>query len=239
MKALEIPLVRDSIMKRKDPDECYIFWENLSKGFSEPFRDITREDVTFSSKSKIKKAMEVMLTEKRNRLLIKLTGWSRIGFLREVFPDAKFIHILRDARAVVNSLLNVTFWAGWKGPHNWRWGVLSEKHQRDWERYDQSFAILAAIEWVMQIDAIEKARKELPPSQFLEIKYENMIAEPTGVFEKVIDFCELEWTNRFRGQIESFDLKNMNYKWEENLPESQKNMLNEFLHEHLKKHGYN
>jgi hypothetical protein len=34
-------------------------------------------------------AREAMVTRQRDRILIKLTGWSRIGFLNEVFPDAE------------------------------------------------------------------------------------------------------------------------------------------------------
>ncbi|GAJ21506.1 unnamed protein product, partial [marine sediment metagenome] len=79
--------------------------------------------------------------------MIKLTGWSRIEYIKELFPDAKFIHILRDGRGVANSLINVDFWKGWEGPHKWRWGMLNEEKMKEWNKYDQSFVILAAMEW--------------------------------------------------------------------------------------------
>ena len=77
--------------------------------------------------------MKQLLVRKRNRLLIKITGWPRIGYLNEIFSDAKFIHILRDGRAVANSLINVEFWRGWQCPQNWRFGRLTEKQQKEWE----------------------------------------------------------------------------------------------------------
>ena len=179
-----------------------------------------------------------MLTKKKNRLLIKITGWPRIKFLKEIFPDAKFIHVLRDGRAVANSMINVEFWGGWKGPQNWRWGMLNEEYQNEWKKYDESFVILAAIEWKILIDAVEKAKKGIQQSQFFEIKYEKLMSEPIKVFKKTIDFCELDWTTCFESEIEKFELKNMNYKWKENLPETQKKMLNEFLNDYLKRYGY-
>src|SRR3712207_7426845 len=53
--------------------------------------------------------------------------------LSEIFKDAKFIHLMRDGRAVANSLLHVYFWSGWKGPGNWGWGQLSPAQQRSEE----------------------------------------------------------------------------------------------------------
>lgn len=238
MKAIDIPILGDYIMKKVKPSECYIFWEHYCKGFSHPFRDLVEEDVTYNSKSNIQKTMKKMLTQKRNRLLIKITGWPRIKFLKEIFPDAKFIHVIRDGRAMSNSMINVEFWRGWEGPQNWRWGMLNEEYQNEWEKYDESFVILAAIEWKILIDAVEKAKRGIQQSQFFEIKYEKLMSEPIKVFKEVIDFCELDWTTCFESKIEKFELKNMNYKWKENLPETQKKMLNEFLNDYLKRYGY-
>jgi len=43
----------------------------------------------------------------------------RIGFLQAIFPDAKFIHIVRDGCAVANSRMNAPFWKGWQGLNTW------------------------------------------------------------------------------------------------------------------------
>jgi hypothetical protein len=97
----------------------------LFTGFRRPCRDLLPQDVTLKKKEAIQNVVAQMLTRKRNRLVVKITGWPRIGFLKEIFPDAKFIHILRDGRAVANSYINVPFWWGWRGLANWRWGPLT------------------------------------------------------------------------------------------------------------------
>lgn len=238
MHFIDIPIFGEYFIKKIRPGEPYRFWEYNCKGFSLPFRDLIENDVTNNSKSNIKKAMKMMLTKKRNRLIIKITGWPRIKFLKEIFPDSKFIHILRDGRAVANSLINVDFWKGWEGPHKWRWGMLNEEQTKKWEYYNKSFVILAAIEWEILVSAFEELKKECTQSQFLEIKYENLMSDPVKTFKKVIEFSELEWSNSFEHRIEKFKLNDMNYKWEKNLTKLQKDMLNEYLNDYLKKYNY-
>ena len=116
-----------------------------------------------------------MLTRQRDRMLIKLTGWSRIGFLNEVFPDAKFIHIVRDGRAVASSYLHINEWQwrGWYGPASWRYGPLSPEDQAAWEASGRSFIALAGIQWRMHTRAIESARARIDPARFLEVRYED------------------------------------------------------------------
>jgi len=45
----------------------------------------------------------------------KFTGWPRAGFIRVAFPDARFIHAIRDGRAGVASDLQVSWWRGYLG----------------------------------------------------------------------------------------------------------------------------
>ena len=145
--AMGNPVLRRLLGGRIQPGECYEFWDKHAYGFSEPCRDLVATDVTARVKKQVRATMEAMLTPARSRLLVKITGWPRIGFLNEIFEDAKFIHILRDGRAVASSLLHVNFWRGWYGPHGWRAGLLSPEDQATWEGYDRSFTVLAGLEW--------------------------------------------------------------------------------------------
>lgn len=72
--------------------------------------------MTVEIKRKLPVVLSKTLTKKRNRLLFKITGWPRVGFLHEIFEDAKFIHLIRDGRAVAYSLLQQPWWEGWRGP---------------------------------------------------------------------------------------------------------------------------
>jgi len=98
--------------------------------------------------------------------------------------------------------------------------------------------ILAAIEWEILVNSVEDLKKDCKQSQFLEIKYESLMSEPVKLFKEVIEFSELKWSNSFERRIKKFKLKDMNYKWEKNLTKLQKDMLNEYLHDYLKKYNY-
>ncbi|MCK5606889.1 sulfotransferase [Candidatus Pacearchaeota archaeon] len=238
MKALEYPIINKILAKKMPPFECYAFWEYYCTGFSMPCRDLLSTDLTERSKKRIQTVMPKILTKNKNRLLVKVTGWPRLGFLSEIFEDAKFIHVKRDGRAVANSIVSVDFWWGWRGPENWRWGPLSAEYEAEWEKYNQSFIVLAAIQWKILMDAIEKAKKYVNKSNLLEIKYEDLCENPIAVMKDVAKFSELEWNADFETQLSTYNLRNTNTKWQQELKENQQQELNEVLQDALKKYDY-
>lgn len=66
--------------------------------------------------------------------LHKFTGWPRAGFAHAIFPEARFRHVIRDGRAVANSLIQMSWWSGFGGPENWKWGQLSDEDLSAWKR---------------------------------------------------------------------------------------------------------
>jgi hypothetical protein len=238
MKGLDYPVVGELLQRRIKPGESYSFWEHHCTGFSAPYRDLVAADVTDRTKKHLPRTMARILTEKRNRLLLKITGWPRIGFLSEVFEDARFIHVMRDGRAVANSMLNVYFWQGWKGPQNWGWGELSPAQKEEWDEHDQSFVVLAAIQWKILMDAMEKAKNTIGKERFLEIGYENLCSDPVGQFQKVTQFCELKWTAEFERQLGKYQPKNTNDKFKYDLTAAQQRDLEEVLGSYLMRYGY-
>jgi hypothetical protein len=221
------------------PGECYRFWDRHAYGFSEPCRDLLRTDVTERVRKQVRAVFQAMLTSRRDRLLIKITGWPRIGFLNEIFEDAKFIHIVRDGRAVASSLLHVDFWRGWRGPQSWRAGLLSPDDQAIWESYDRSFVALAGLEWRIQMRAIEAARREcLDPRRFFEVKYEELCRKPLETFRQVLAFAELPGSAGFERQVQAAELRSTSQRWRDDLTRAQQDILDDLLHEDLLRHGY-
>jgi sulfotransferase family protein len=234
MEIIDYPIIGNIVQKRLQPGECYGFWEFYCKGFSRPCRDLLAEDVTIKSKNRLQKTMSMIPTEKRHRLLIKITGWPRIGFLHEIFDNVKFIHIVRNEKAVITSFLNVSWWLGWRGPQNWRWGELTPTQKEEWEKYNCSFIALAAIQWTIFMDALKKAKRIIDVKKdFLEIQYELMCLDPMTTFKKIIEFCELEWSEKFENDVRQFRLESTNYKWEEELTVSQRNIIDAIVQNYL------
>lgn len=238
MKGIDYFIIGEFLRRKYGPGECYAFWEHISKGFSEPCRDLLAQDVTVKTKKRIQDAMSAMITEKRNRLSVKITGWPRICFLKEIFNDAIFIHLIRDGRAVVNSIINVDFWRGWMGPQRWRWGELTSTQKKEWSTYGHSFIALAAIQWKMLMDAMEKAKNITNKNDIIDVRYEDLCSDPFEVFKKIAAFCDLEWPSSFEDSVSRYAVSNMNYKWEEELTTEQKRILEDILKDYLKRYGY-
>lgn len=231
-------LLRGLFGGRIRPSEAYAFWDRYAYGFSEPCRDLVRTDVTARVKKQVRAALEPMLTPSRNRLLVKITGWPRIGFLNEIFDDAKFVHIVRDGRAVASSLLHVHFWRGWYGPQGWRAGLLSPEDQATWESYDRSFVALAGLEWRIQMRAMEAARRTLDPKRFCEVKYETFCEQPLETYRRVLEFTELPASPDFEREVQAASIKDMSQRWRNDLTPGQQALLDDLLREDLQRYGY-
>ena len=227
-----------SLTNRVRPQECYLLWNKYAPEFVMPFRDLDENDVTNYVKNTLRNYFKKILSSKRNRLLLKITGWPRIGYLNKIFPDAYFIHILRDGRAFVNSIIKESWWLGFRGPQNWRFGELSTYYYEVWKKYKFSFIALAAIQWIILIKAVEKAAKKIKGKKFLEVKYEDLTQNPDDTLKKILEFIELEYDVKFRDKVKKLKIKNMNYKYKEDLTAQQIKILNEILAEELEKKGY-
>lgn len=234
MQAVDTPVLGGMIKNKFGPGEGYIFWERHCKGFSEPCRDLVAQDATNRIKAQIPKILSQILTKQRNRLLIKITGWPRVGFLHEIFNDAKFIHITRHPGAVINSLVNVRFWSGWRGPQNWRWGELTPDQMEEWRRFDRSFVALAGIELQILAEAMEQAKKTVHPNNFLEVRYEDLCESPVDKFKAVVGFCDLDWSPLFEKNLQKYSLKNTNYKWQQELTTHQQEIVEYFTNGYAK-----
>jgi hypothetical protein len=237
-RAVEYPVLGSVLRRKVYPMECYDFWDHHCKGFSTPCRDLLRTDLTEKSKGQVQSAMAKLVSGRKPRLLLKITGWPRLGFLSEIFEDAKFIHVLRDGRAVANSLIQMEWWWGWRGPDNWRWGSLSPAQREEWQKYNQSFIVLAALQWKILMDAAERAKEHVKGADLLEIKYEQLCSDSIGVFKEVAQFSEVEWTSGFEKKLRKYELRNTNSKWERELNATQRTEMNEVLGDYLKRYDY-
>lgn len=231
-------LAGETFRKRLPARECYPFWHTVFSGYNAPWRDLTESDVTNRVKKRMITALEKISYNNKERHVLKLTGWSRIRFLKAIFPDAKFIHMVRDGRAVCNSLLNVEFWRGYQGPYQWRWGPLSESDQEILDKYEGSFVALSGIQWNIILEAIAQAQTILQEDEFVEIRYEDFCERPMEVMEKVVEFSELEWSEGVRTKLSRVKVSSNNYKWKQDLTGAQINCLNDIMRDNLARFNY-
>jgi hypothetical protein len=240
VSAMNNPLLRRIFGSRIKPGENYGFWYSHAYGFAEPGRDLVADDVTPRVRRQLHTAFGRMLSRRRNRILIKLTGWSRIGYLNEIFPDARFIHIVRDGRAVASSYLHINEWQwrGWYGPYSWRYGPLSPEDQAAWEASGRSFAALAGIQWRIHTRAIDSARAGVDPARFLQVRYEDFCEAPLEACRRVVEFSELERSPAFERHVTASRIPDMSTRYRKDLSVAQQRLLTDLLRDDLRKYGY-
>jgi hypothetical protein len=178
---------------RFSPSEAYrALAREVSPMVTEPSRDLLATDAMpwlaerfqsfFTSRAR---------AQRRPVLLHKFTGWPRTGFIGEVFPEARFINIVRDGRAVVASGLKTPWWQGHQGPERWPWGPLPPAYAAEWEASGRSFVLLGGLGWKMMMDAYAAARDLVPPRQWLDVRFEDLLANPGTCFKEMLELMGL------------------------------------------------
>jgi omega-hydroxy-beta-dihydromenaquinone-9 sulfotransferase len=225
LRACSLRFLEPALRRFYGPSEAYGFWNTVCPGFANPFRDLVAEDVIPAVAERVRKALSDMTTPSRPRFLGKITGWPRIGFLNEIFPDATFIHVRRDARATACSLLEVPFWDGWRGPPNWRRGPLPVDLEAAWQKEDYSFVALAALEIAVVDRAMARCRAMIGDQRIHVVEYAELCEDPVSVMKRVCSFCGLDWPSRFADLLEKERLINRDTSWQARLTTSQCDVL--------------
>ncbi|MEU1757258.1 sulfotransferase [Micromonospora matsumotoense] len=184
---------------RVAPSEAYdLLDRHVVAGFSRPCRDLTAEDLTPYLRRRLRAFFDARIERQGCRLLLHhVTGWPRTGFLRAGYPGLRVVNVVRDGRAVTNSWLQMGWWDGWRGPDNWFLGPLPTDLRREWEEYDRSFPVLAALGWKMLMDRFAEARAAHPEGQWLDVRYEDLLADPRAEVARMLDFLDLDWSPAF------------------------------------------
>jgi Sulfotransferase family len=123
--------------------------------------------------------LEPMLSElAADELFLEKTP-SHALFLGEIFellPESRIIHMLRDPRDVVSSLLAAS---------KASWG-------RSWAPQD---AAQATMIWLNHVSTARAAAAGLQSGQFTETTYEALYADPSQELGGILDFLGLHWSD--------------------------------------------
>ena len=156
--------------KSMQPTEARAVWNRFWRG---------REDATLGREDAHPRARRYLRRVVRNhialfqkpRFLAKYLGNSfRIEFLDAIFPDAIFIHIIRDGRDVALSTLD-------------KWG--SKEFHVD--------IYYAARNWVRRIRQAQEAGTRLGTRLYYELRYEQLVRQPEQELQKLCDFLGEEY----------------------------------------------
>jgi hypothetical protein len=223
-------ITRLIMMFRDDhrPTEANNVWQKFTGDQDE---SLVRDDASAAARRYLHRVLQNNLQIfNKPRFVNKSPGNSvRIDFLREIFPDAKFIHIIRDGRAVAYSIMRSRL--GHDGAY---WSVKPPGWQ---ELLKLPLVEACALQWKLTVEAIMKSASSLPGDQYMEVKYEELVARPIEIFEQVGRKCDLLWKDGLLPAITA-GMDNRNFKWQAELPVADQYTLNKLLGGFLKQLGY-
>jgi omega-hydroxy-beta-dihydromenaquinone-9 sulfotransferase len=149
----------------------------------------------------------------------------RIAILAEMFPGAKFIHIVRHPYKIVPSTINMwnivsgenAFKSGWVAPTV---GETANVINDFWE-------------------SVEENRKTLSELCFTEVRYEDLEKDPVGEIKRMYKDLGLIFTSDFKNEITMFMAAKKNYKKNSfNLSQEEMGIITEKLRNYILRYRY-
>ena len=129
----------------------------------------------------LKFAQKIQSMNKGNTLVFKSPGnTARIAELLEIYPDAKFIHIVRNPQDVIRSTLHLYQ------------RILPEFSLQDESKLNLQEYVFDYYEQVMRKYLDSKGK--LAKNQLCELKYEEFIVDPLGVMAKAFSDLDLKFS---------------------------------------------
>nr|WP_321233986.1 sulfotransferase [uncultured Psychroserpens sp.] len=195
-------------------------------------REPLLKEIAYKESTTIKEIMEIMYTsyathEGKTSWGDKSLFFGAMDLLYQMFPEAKFIHIVRDGRDVFYS----------------------------WRRMDpnKSHPSVMALDWKFKIRFIEKSMKNIPSTNMMVIRYEDLLDKPEDILKETCKFLNLEFqkemlkfhksSNKYIGKHHSdlifkeIDSSNIN-KWKVQLNDKETKLYQMAAGNVLKKYGY-
>lgn len=220
------------------PVEDYEVLNRLTDGRFNAPRRLTVDDATSEISGRFRRFVDgYVRMQGGRRFLHKHTGFARTDFLRAIFPDARFVEVVRDGRAVVASMLGVSWY---RGMASWRWGPMRPEYVAELEATGRNPVVLAAIVWKTLMDEIRDETADLGPDRLLRVRYDELTEDPDAVVRGVLDFSGLEWTPQFvaRYRPRAREVRDMDHKWAGAFDESDRRLLERSLEQHLRRYGF-
>jgi hypothetical protein len=235
------PSLASRMVRRFGPSEAYDLIERqVSIEVRRPERDLTRTDAGGELGARFRRFFEERARAQRRPVFVHhFTGWPRAGFVQEALPGARFVHVVRDGRAVASSLVRTSWWRGHGGLDGWGFGPLPPDYEREWEASGRSKTMLAGLHWKLLMDAFDRARREVPEDRWLEVRFEDLVVAPRDEVARMLALSGLEWTDRFERQFARMVFRpGRRDAFLHELSPDDVALLEQSLRDHLERHGY-
>jgi len=130
----------------------------------------------------------------------------RIRQLAEVFPAARYVHLVRDGREVTQSLATVEWW----DQHRVWWDGRTPVEM---EQAGEPRLAVCARNWVREEQELQIQLAAINPRQLLVLRFEELLRDPPHHLRQVVQFLGVEFSAAYRHAIELLNLQPVRPKW--------------------------
>jgi hypothetical protein len=182
---------------------------------------------------RLRSALEAQRRWSGGRCLVtkRIANNRRIPQLLAAFPQARFVDILRDGRAVAYSLSRVDWWE--ETPLWWYGGT-----PRDWAAEGGDRFELCARDWVEERGIIERGLAEVPEAQVLRLTYESFVEQPVDAVAAVAGFVGITDDATWRRRVAELQYPNRNERWRVDLDGDATHRIQQIQGDVLASYGY-
>lgn len=135
----------------------------------------------------------------QKRLVLKNPpNTARISTLLELFPRAKFVHIVRNPYTVFSSTVNL--WRRFYDDNR-----VQRRHYPHLEEH-----VLDSFE--RMFTKFDRDQPNIPPGQYCEIRYERLVADPIEEMRRIYDELQLGEFDRLQPKLERYFAEQADYQ---------------------------
>jgi hypothetical protein len=167
-------------------------------------------------------------------LLCKRTANNRrVAVLRQVFPQCRFIHLVRDGRSVADSLVRV----GWWSDHELFW---AGKTPRELKAEGAKDLHIAARNWVEGMHQIEQGLALVEPAAKYTLHYEKLLEAPFAELCRLLEFMGVKTPadERYRRFVASLSIRPVEASWQRKWSSEDRESVTALQREMLSRWGY-
>ncbi len=158
--------------------------------------------------ARLRRRFETLRTRARAQVFLtkRTANNRRIRYLAQVFPQARYVHLVRDGREVTQSLASVEWWNG----HKVWWDGRTPP---EIERAGEPRLAVCARNWVREMEQLTAQLADIPPSRVLELRFERLLQDPLVELSRAVEFLGLAFTDEYRRAIDSLSLHPIRPRW--------------------------
>ncbi|WFB35400.1 sulfotransferase [Kiritimatiellota bacterium B12222] len=222
---LNWPLLGEFYLERRsywksvpEPAVGEAFWEHYLHSFTpadhEPFVPAATQVDASEADRVVEAVKQICHVQRRNRFVAEYSGFPRIDYMRAIFPEAKFIQVIRDPRSVAYQMVKRADGANlkvWEAREQWK-TLMPEALKKRMDDLPQSPLNFCGIlvRWFHELYKEEMAK--LPEGDALEVAYSDLLSRPEKVLTKVMSFVNLPQNTRFKYYVKFHDIQQSNQR---------------------------